>query len=84
MSAKKPLTFTAVSYMVDRSAGGSVRRRQETAFEEIPSPKGTVRFRPVRKTVFAPEAEQEEYDEKMMENAGRAVSDYLSAHAQET
>ena len=84
MAAKKPLTFAAVSYIVNRTEDGSVRCRQEAVFEEVSSPEGAVRFRPVKKTAFVPEPEQAEYDKKMMENAGGAVSDYLSVHAEET
>lgn len=80
LAGKKPFTFTAVSYVVDRTGGGTVRRRQETAFAQDPSPKETFRFRQAGKTAFMPEEEQAELDGRMMGNAGAAVSDYLSGH----
>ena len=80
LAGKNPFPFTAVSYVVDKTGGGSVRRRQETAFAQESSPKGTFRFRQVRKTAFMPEEEMAELDRKMMGRAGAAVSDYLSGH----
>ncbi len=82
MAAKKPFIFTAVSYIVQKTGDGSVRCRQETVFEQMPSPKGTIAFRPIKQTVFMPEPERAEYDRKMMANAGKAVSDYLSGHTE--
>lgn len=78
LAGKKPFTFTAASYVVDKTGGGSVRRRRETAFAQEPSPKGTFRFRQAGVTAFMTEEEQAELDGKMMEAAGAAVSDYLS------
>ena len=80
MAAKKPYTFTAVSYITSKTGDGSVRCRQETVFEQLPSPKGTYEFRPIKRTVFLPEGKVTEDCKKMLENAGRAVSDYLSSH----
>ncbi len=77
MAAKKPFTFTAISYIVNKSGDGSVRCREEIVFEQIPSPKGTYKFKPIKRTVFMPEAEQLEYDKKMMKHAGEVMSDYL-------
>lgn len=80
MAAKKPFTFTATSYIVNKSGDGSVRCREEIVFEQVPSPKGTYKFKPIKRTVFMPEAEQMEYDKKMMKHAGEVMSDYLSGN----
>ncbi len=78
MAAKRPFKFTGISYIIDQSGDGSVRCREEIIFEQVPSPKGTFKFNPVKRTVFMPEAEQFECDKKMMKHAGEVMSDYLS------
>lgn len=78
MSGKKPFTFTAYSYITDKSGDGTTRRRQEIVFEQVPSPKGTYKFKPIKCTVFMPESEQLAYDKRMMQHAGEVLSDYLS------
>lgn len=83
MAAKKPFTFTAVSYIINKTGDGSVRCRRETVFEQVPSSKGTYEFRPIKQTAFMPEQEQAECDEKIRANAGEAVSNYLSIHTEE-
>ncbi|TQI66754.1 hypothetical protein [Clostridium sp. KNHs216] len=80
MAAKKPFTFTAISYVVNKSGDGSVRCREEIVFEQVPSSKGTYQFKPIKRTVFMPEEEQVECDKKMMKHAGEVLSDYLSCH----
>lgn len=80
MAAHKPYTFTAVSYIVDKSGDGSVRCREEIVFEQVESSKGTYEFKPIKRTVFMPESEQVECDKKMMKRAGEVLSDYLSCH----
>lgn len=75
MAARKPVTFTAVSYIADQSGDASVRCREEIVFEERKSPGGTCEFQPVRRTVYMPEAEQAEYDKRMMCRAGEILSD---------
>lgn len=80
MAAKKkgPFTFTAISYVISKSGDGSVRRRQETVFEQAPSAGGICRFRPIKRTSFMMEAECIKADKTMMEHAGTVLSDYLS------
>lgn len=73
VAKRKPLTFTAVSYVVDR-AKGETRRREEIVFEQAASPKGAYRFRPVGRKAFLPEAEQKECDEVMLRRAGSVLN----------
>lgn len=80
MAAKEPFTFTSISYIVNESGDGSVRCREEIVFEQIPSPKGTYRFKPIARTVYMPEPEQIECDKKMMKQAGEVLSKYLTFH----
>nr|WP_319488916.1 hypothetical protein [uncultured Caproiciproducens sp.] len=80
MAAKKPFTFTSVSYIVDKTGDGSVRCREEIVFEQIPSPKGTYQFKSIKRTIFMPEEEQIEYDKRMMKHAGEVMSEYLACH----
>ncbi len=81
--AKKPFTYTAISYIIDKSGDGSVRRRQEIVFEQVPSPKGTYKFKPIKQTVYMPEEEQLRCDKIMMQHASEVLSDYLSNHPNE-
>lgn len=82
MAAKKPVTFTAVSYVVDKSGDASVRCREEIVLEQVKPPGGACEFQPVQRTVYLPEAEQEEYDRRMMLHAGEVLSDY-PVHSQD-
>lgn len=83
MAKKKPFTYTAISYIHNISGDGSIRLRQEVVFEQVPSPKGTYKFKPIKQTVYMPEEEQLECDKKMMKHAGEVLSDYLSSHPEE-
>lgn len=78
MAARKPFTFTAYSYITDKTGDGKTRCRQQTVFEQVPSPKGTYKFKPIKRTVFMPESEQLAYDKRMMQHAGEVLSDYFS------
>lgn len=78
LAAKKPFTFTSISYIENKSGDGSVRCREEIVFEQVPSPKGTYKFKPIKRTVFMPESELLEIDKKIMKNVGEALSEYLS------
>ncbi len=78
MAARESFTFTGISYIINQSGDSSVRSREEIVFEQVPSPKGTFKFKPIQRTVFMPEAEQLECDQKMMKHAGEVMSDYLS------
>lgn len=80
MAAKEPFTFTSISYIVNESGDGSVRRREEIVFKQVPSPKGTYQFKPTARTVYMPEPEQIECDKKMMKHAGEELSEYLPLH----
>lgn len=80
MAAKKPFTFTSISYIVNKSGDGSVRCREEIVFEQVPSPKGTYEFKPIKRTVYMPEDELLEIDKKMMKRVGEDLSEYLSSH----
>ena len=80
LAAKKPFTFTSISYVVNKSGDGSVRCREEIVFEQVPSPKGTYKFKPIKRTVFMPEPELLKIDKKMMKRVGDAVSEYLSGN----
>ena len=80
MAAKKPFRFTGTSYIINKSGDGSVRCRQETLFEQIPSPKGTYQYKVIKTTVFMPEDEQLACDIKMMKHASDVMSDYCSHH----
>ena len=78
MAAKKPFTFTGVSYIINKSGDGSVHCREEIVFEQVPTKDGTYQFKPIKRTVFMPEEEQIECDKKMMKHAGEVMSEYLS------
>lgn len=84
MAAKKPFTFTSISYIVNKSGDGSVRCREEIVFEQVPSPKGTYEFKPIKRTVYMPEDELLEIDKKMMKRVGEDLSEYLSNHPDES
>lgn len=84
MASKKPFTFTSISYVVNQSGDGSVRCREEIVFEQVPSPKGTYKFKPIRKTVFIPEPELLEIDKEMMRHVGDDMSEYLSGNSDQT
>lgn len=78
MAVKKPFIFTGISYVINKSGDGSVRCREEIVFEQVPSPKGTYKFKPIKTTVYMPESEQLECDKIMMKHAGEVISEYLS------
>jgi hypothetical protein len=82
MAAKKPFTFTAVSYITDKSGEGKTHGREEIVFEQMPSPKGTCKFRLVKRTVFMPELKQAACDKKMMRHACEILSEYLSKNTE--
>ena len=82
MAAKKPFTFTSISYVINKSGDGSVRRRCETVFEQIPSSKGTYEYKPIKRTVYMSKNERLTCDRKMMENVGTTLSDYLSNNSE--
>ena len=84
MAAKKPFTFTGISYIINKSGDGSVRCREEIVFEQVPSSKGTYKFKPIKRTVFMPEEEQLECDKKMMKHSGEVMSEYLSNQTETT
>lgn len=83
MAAKKPFTFTSISYIVNKSGDGSVRCREEIVFEQIPLPKGTYKFKLVKRMVHMPEEELLEIDKKMMKRVSDDLSEYLSDHPEE-
>lgn len=68
MAAKRPFTFTAVSYITDQSGSGKTGCREKIIFEQILSPEGTCQFKPVKRSVYMSEEEQTKCDKKMMKH----------------
>ena len=79
MAPKTPFTFSAVSYLINKSGDDKVCYREKIVFEQTFSQNRTYKFRPVKRTAYMTEAEQAQYDRKMMEHAGEILSSYLSA-----
>ncbi len=77
MARKKPFRYTAVDYFVNKSGDGSVLCSRETVYEEILSPKGDCEFKIISRKVYGDPGEAVD---KMLENAGKALSDFLSIH----
>lgn len=77
MARKKPFRYTAVDYFVNKSGDGSVLCSRETVYEEILPPEEGREFRIIsRKTYANPDVALD----KMLDNAGKIMSDFLSVH----
>lgn len=83
MAGKKPVTFRAVSYMENGLGSSSWRVREEAEYQQVFTADHSWRFTQVSKTVHIPQSEQLEFDKKMMQNAGSALSNYLAGQADE-
>lgn len=78
--AAKSYTYTAISYIVNKSGDGSVRCQEKLTFRQDRLPDGTYHSTLIKKEVIMPEEEQIKCCEKMMVHAGEGLSEYLASH----
>lgn len=82
MAAKKPFTFTTISYITNKSGDGSTRCQEKLTFRQDRLQDGTYHSTLIKKEIVMPVDEQTECCKKMMKHAGEGLSEYLASHSE--
>lgn len=78
--ARKAERWTTRSYITNRSGSGETRLLQEDVFELTKNPDGTYTAKLIESRQIMPPEEKRERVNRMLENAGRVMSNYISEH----